>query len=83
MHSIASGKEVIYADIDSWRGAPEEVRFFYVAWDFLKDLEGDEIYLGGEGVEMPKSVGNYNLRFWILVNQLERLLKGKVDWNGV
>lgn len=50
MHSIASGKGVIYADVDSWRGIPEDARFFYIAQDCVKDLEDDEIYLGEEWV---------------------------------
>lgn len=73
------GKEWIYANLDSWRGGPEEARFFYIPWDYIKNLEDDEIYLDEEDMEMPKSVENYNLRCWMLVSQLDYILRNKID----
>ncbi|WP_124891724.1 hypothetical protein [Burkholderia sp. Bp9090] len=74
-------KDWIYANVDSWRRDPEGTRFFYIPWNYIQDLDDDEIYLDNEGMEVPKSVEKYNLRCWMLVNQLSYILKGKVGEN--
>ncbi|KHK53001.1 hypothetical protein PI86_14500 [Burkholderia sp. A9] len=76
-----SEKDWIYANLDSWRSDPEGARFFYIPWDYIQDLGDDEIYLDDEDMEMPKSVEKYNLRCWMLVNQLSYILKSKVGEN--
>ncbi|PQP16416.1 hypothetical protein C5615_19460 [Burkholderia cepacia] len=73
------GKDWIYANLDSWKNSPEETKFFYIPWNYIQDLEDDEIYLDEEDMEMPKSVEECNLRCWMLVNQLGYILKNKVD----
>ncbi len=73
------GKDWIYVNLDSWKNNPEGARFFYIPWDCIQDLDDDEIYLDAEDVEMPKSVENYDLRCWMLVNQLDYIKKNKDD----
>ncbi|MDN7892234.1 hypothetical protein QZM93_26835 [Burkholderia cepacia] len=73
------GKNWIYANLDSWRDNPKGTRFFYIPWDYIQDLDDDEIYLDAEDMEMPKSVENYDLRCWMLVNQLNYIRKNRDD----
>lgn len=77
------GKDWIYVNLDSWKSNPEESKFFYIPWDCIQDLEDDEIYLDDEDMEMPKSVEDYDLRCWMLVNQLDYILKNKVAKGGI
>ncbi|MBN3824839.1 hypothetical protein G3O00_14600 [Burkholderia sp. Ac-20384] len=72
------GKDWIYVNLNSWKRNPEESRFFYIPWDYIQDLSADEIYLDDEDMEMPKSVEKYNLRCWMLVDQLDYILKNKI-----
>ncbi|MBJ9749871.1 hypothetical protein [Burkholderia cepacia] len=73
------GKDWIYVNLDSWRDNPIGTRFFYIPWDYIQDLDDDEIYLDAEDMEMPKSVENYDLRCWMLVNQLNYIKKNMDD----
>ena len=73
------GRDWIYVNLDSWKSGPEKTKLFYIPWNYIQDLEGDEIYLDEEGMEMPKSVEKCNLRCWMLVSQLDYILKNKVD----
>lgn len=72
-------KDWIYANLDSWGRSPEGTRFFHIPWSDIQDLEDDEIYLDDEDMEMPKSVEQYDLKCWMLVNQLSYILKNKID----
>ncbi|HDR9483820.1 TPA: hypothetical protein QDC20_001129 [Burkholderia aenigmatica] len=76
------GKDWIYANLDSWKNDPEGSRFFHIPWEYIQSLDDDGIYLDDEDMEMPKAVESYNLRCWMLVNQLDHILKNKIGSGG-
>ncbi|AYQ41347.1 hypothetical protein BLA9940_03597 [Burkholderia aenigmatica] len=74
---LLPGKDWIYVNLDFWKINPEDSRFFHIPWEYIQSLDDDEIYLDDEDMEMPKAVESYNLRCWMLVNQLGYILENK------
>lgn len=69
LYSFESG-EWIYVNTDSWGRDPTNTNFYYIPFEYLESLDGDEIYLDDEDMEMPKQVQDLGLRSWMLVSSL-------------
>ncbi|EMK0756649.1 hypothetical protein J0A78_01305 [Providencia rettgeri] len=62
--------EWIYTNVKEWDKNPDLASFYYIPWDYLQELDDDEIYLDDEDLEMPKSLENMKLRGWMVVCDL-------------
>ncbi|HDT6507760.1 TPA: hypothetical protein QFV83_001055 [Klebsiella aerogenes] len=72
-------EEWIYLNIDLWLSEPEKVKFYYIPWGYIQDLDDNDIYLDEEDMEMPKPVESENLKGWMLVNALSYIVKNKIN----
>ncbi|NUF50019.1 hypothetical protein [Gilliamella sp. ESL0250] len=72
--------EWIYANLELWNSDPKHTEFYYIPWDYIQDLNDDEIYLDEEGMEMPFIVQGLNLRGWMLVGSLDYIAQNKSNY---
>ena len=69
--------EWIYVNLDSWENNPENTGFYYIPWNYIQDLNDEEIYFDEENMEMPLVVKELNLKGWMLVSSLHYIVKNK------
>lgn len=68
--SALEQNEWIYTNIKKWNNNPESAVFYYIPWDYLQELDDEDIYLDNEDLEMPKSLESKSLRGWMVVCDL-------------
>ncbi|PIT59027.1 hypothetical protein [Snodgrassella alvi] len=78
--SLLDQGEWIYANLNSWNSNPEHAEFYYIPWDYIQNLDDDEIYHDEEDMEMPLVVKGLNLRGWMLVGSLDYIIQNKSDF---
>jgi hypothetical protein len=69
----------ISVNLKKWDEAPESCVFHYITWDYLQDLEDDEIYENDDGAELPVTLQNENLKEWMIVGSLSQIVKSMND----
>ena len=78
--SLLDQGEWIYANLNSWNSNPEYTDFYYIPWEYIQNLDDDEIYLDEEDMEMPLVVKGLNLRGWMLVGSLDYITQNKLNF---
>ena len=77
--SLLDQGEWIYVNLSLWNSEPQNTDFYYIPWDYIQDLEDNEIYLDEEDMEMPLIVKGLNLREWMLVSSLSYIARNKLN----
>lgn len=69
----------IHTDIRGWLSNPEKSDFYYLPWDHMQSLGDDEVFVDGDGPELPLVLKDKNLKEWMLVNVLAHIANS-IDW---
>lgn len=77
--SLLDQGEWIYVNLNSWNSEPGNTEFYYIPWDYIQDLDDDEIFFDEEDMEMPLFVKELNLRAWMLVSSLGYIARNKLN----